>query len=624
MREIKRNKTKKNKKEIITDYYTFMNKKWLSDHKNIQQNTSGLNSFIVLQNKVDDELTELILKKEFKEKTKSGINTRNLYNSIINIDDRYIENQINIYIGEIQILRELNMYKMITWFDKKGIPHLFNYYISLDPKEPKKYTSFLQETTFTFKYLDNKEKIIYLKYLKDIFETIFGKNHNYNVNKIYEIEKEIYDKNKNKNKNDTYNKFNKEEIEKEFNLNWTVYTKELGFTKSPNEIIVENPIYIKGVMSLLNKKWNTDDYFNFWVYRIIRNTINMHSKLYNINYDFLSKISYIKKTNLKTRAIGVVKNMMNTEISKLYLKYYENKKEIVFVRNLIDIMIKEFEKRVKNNCWLSENSIEKTLLKLRKMKITIGSKSKWNEDINVEFDENNYFKNYEKYINWNLNKYIKYYYDKTPNNNVWITEIYDNVYDVNSHYININNELIIPNAILQKPFVDLNKSMAYNMANIGVIIGHEIMHGFDNEGVKYNENGVYGMLWNKDDIEIYHKKQIKINELYKKQKNNIFKLSENISDIGGFLIAEETLITYLIKKGINSEDRLIYLTDFYKYYAKLWKTIYNKKMLNEMNKYDPHSNSKFRTNCVLSISPTFREIYSIKENDIISKVITIW
>jgi putative endopeptidase len=334
---------------------------------------------------------------------------------------------------------------------------------------------------------------------------------------------------------------------------------------------------------------------------------------------------------MSDRGVDIIKQIMNTEISETYLKYYKNSKEILFVKDITERIIKVFENRLKNNSWLSHNSIKKALLKLKNIKITIGSKNKWERDTTVEFNNYDYFENYEKYINWNLNKYIANYYKKTPDYKTWVKETDQNVYNVNALYVDINNELIIPNAILQKPFVDLSKSIAYNMANIGIIIGHEIIHGYDDEGSKYNENGIYGNLWSNEDIEKYKRKQelvLKMYDLLNKNDhinhNNSLKLSENISDIGGFLIVENAYINLLRDKGFDIEKQEKCLIEFYGYYAKLWKTLYNKKYLNEIKYFDTHSNSKYRTNITLMMSAHFRNIYGLKDNNIIKDIGIIW
>jgi predicted metalloendopeptidase len=630
---IKTRKNRERKDKSIIDYYTFINKKWINKHKNFEKNKIGISSFISLQNKVNNQLNEIIFKKVFKENTKSAKNTKQLFDSVINVNDKYVEEKINKYILEVNQLRKSNeensIYKLFCWFDRKGINQLFTSYIYNDPKNPSKYIFYLQENS-----LQINDKILYLKYLSTIFETIFGKNNNYDVSKIYEIESEISKYNYNKKQelsvDNIYNKFNKETLKTKLHFNWEFYAKELGFEKVPNEIIVENVDYIKKVMSIL-VNWKTDDFFNYWVFKILSGFIYFHSKLYNINYDYLSRFTYQKRMTMSDRGVDIIKQIMNTEISETYLKYYKNSKEILFVKDITERIIKVFENRLKNNSWLSHNSIKKALLKLKNIKITIGSKNKWERDTTVEFNNYDYFENYEKYINWNLNKYIANYYKKTPDYKTWVKETDQNVYNVNALYVDINNELIIPNAILQKPFVDLSKSIAYNMANIGIIIGHEIIHGYDDEGSKYNENGIYGNLWSNEDIEKYKRKQelvLKMYDLLNKNdhinNNNSLKLSENISDIGGFLIVENAYINLLRDKGFDIEKQEKCLIEFYGYYAKLWKTLYNKKYLNEIKYFDTHSNSKYRTNITLMMSAHFRNIYGLKDNNIIKDIGIIW
>jgi putative endopeptidase len=120
---------------------------------------------------------------------------------------------------------------------------------------------------------------------------------------------------------------------------------------------------------------------------------------------------------------------------------------------------------------------------------------------------------------------------------------------VNAFYFNNRNELIIPNAILQPPFIDLQKPMAYNYANIATVIAHEMMHSLDNDGIEYDTTGARHSLLKEEEIKKYRCFQRELNKLYekeeKKNERNPNSVSENIADIGGFLLVEEAFIEYL-------------------------------------------------------------------------------
>ena len=217
---------------------------------------------------------------------------------------------------------------------------------------------------------------------------------------------------------------------------------------------------------------------------------------------------------------------------------------------------------------------------------------------------------------------------------VWDKSEGVNTYDVNSYYIPKTNEIVIPNAILKPPFFDIEKNIIYNLANIGTIIGHELMHSIDNTGIEYNENSEYKNWLSDKDILLYNSKIKHFKKIYENtgKIDNIkidgnLSLGENISDIYGFLLCEELLINILKKDMLKTHEKYETpdqimnnkiensMKEFYCLYAKKWKTteeiIKKKKYLN----INVHSNEKYRVNNVLSMSPMFRKIYGIKKGD---------
>ena len=199
-----------------------------------------------------------------------------------------------------------------------------------------------------------------------------------------------------------------------------------------------------------------------------------------------------------------------------------------------------------------------------------------------------------------------------------------NVYDVNAYYNSLENELVFPNAILQPPFVDVEKDFAYNLASIGATIGHEMLHAFDDDGYYYDENGVYieNGWWRENDKKMYEVKQKKIVKQYedaakldKLKIDGSLTLSENIADVGGFLLAEAVLIDYLNEKEIYGERQDKYLKEFYTSYARNWRSNKSIQVFKKSLREDEHSHSKYRVNCVLSNSKNFQRVFDIKPGD---------
>jgi putative endopeptidase len=335
-----------------------------------------------------------------------------------------------------------------------------------------------------------------------------------------------------------------------------------------------------------------------------------------------------KKVDMKMRALKNVELYMNTTLSKKYLDFFSNKKEYALCEDLIQRYKVAFCKRLKKNTWLHKDTIEKIIKKMDNMNIVIGYKNKWEPDPDphdIMFSPIDAWENYVLFHQWSIKRDIKNTDKKVLAKDVWLRIEDQNVYDVNAYYNVVENELVLPNAILQPPFVDSRKNMSYNIAHIGTTIGHEIMHGYDDDGFNYDENGRYIETgwWTNEDTKKYKEKQQDILRQYEKaakqdnvllRKGNI-DLGENIADIGGFLLSEDVLIQYLNEQNIYGKEQNKYLIEFYAHYAKQWRSTQNINSLNQYVNLDVHSFNKYRVNCVLAQSTIFRSIYNIQKGD---------
>lgn len=633
-----KHKTKKTRKIRVTekdDFYTYINKRWLDHHKYVPKNRGATNSFILLQNKVDNEIRDLLFKKVFKETTPTARRTKKLFDSMSHWNNALVEKQINDCIFQLNQYRKVGtqeaMYKMFAWFALSGFSLPFNFYIMPDLKTPKKYIPYIQESGIDFQnkdfYFNNSHtsregRQHYLQFLNNFFSQAFVSGSCFKPENVFAVEKMLvkytYDKKQSLEK--LYNKYSETSLKNKFQFNFAEFTKLLGFHSVPKKVVIENVKYFKNTVHILNKSWASEEWYDYWVYQILTTFSRYHSELYEINYHYFNALTngITKPPSLTKLGIYKVEQIMNTEMNKKYMEYYKNTKEIEFTKQIIERIRISFRDSLLENKWLSKKTLERLLLKLNTMHIVVGSKTKWQPDPDCEFKEDDGFGNFQLYMEWKWKELVRKFYLGVPDSDVWTKGIDEDTFDVNASYNNSKNELIIPNAILQPPFIDLNKSMAYNMANIGSIIGHEIMHAFDDDGCKFNEKGEYESWWSLEDLKIYKEKQRAIIKHYeimaKKDKlkiDNKLTLGENLADIGGFINAEKTLIEYLIESGYTGEKFDHQMRDFYTFYAKEWRTINKPKFVPFLLK-DSHSLAKYRVNSVLSLSPHFKRIFGIE------------
>jgi putative endopeptidase len=252
----------------------------------------------------------------------------------------------------------------------------------------------------------------------------------------------------------------------------------------------------------------------------------------------------------------------------------------------------------------------------------VGYREKWLDDPDCTFFEYDAFGNNVKFANWFFDGYKKQLEHLTPSTDYWLNHDEMNIFTVNAFYNNVKNEFILPNAILQKPFLDLDKNISYNLAFIGFIIAHEMVHGFDTEGSLFDETGTLNYWWtNKDkanykllqDDVVAHYEALALKDGVK--LDGTLTLNENIADISALNIVEDTLETYLIEQNIFGEEQTAYFKDLYVNYARQWRSKLNLIKQNDLLQYDPHSLAKYRVNCVLMRSKRFANIFNIGSKD---------
>jgi predicted metalloendopeptidase len=632
------NKTKKNKKLLFNlndDYYSYVNYPWI-ETQSIPNNRESTNSFVLLQNKIDIEMKDVLTTKIFKEKTQNDIRCINLYESFVKWNDSLVETQIYSFIQQFNTFLKNpdKFYKFITWFMKSGVRTPIMFDIIYDPKNVNQYIcefgsdgiAFNKKEIYMKKDKPNeKYRQQYIKFIDKIFYIIFGPHNCYKGQDVLEIEISLA-KHAHLNEithiEDMYNVFSNKELLQKCNFNFNEFCFYMKIKKIPTKIMITNPPFFINFMSLMNE-WTSSKWTSYWVFQILLSAGKYHSKIFKENFLFFSVFMNNIKTPISMQKLALYKieRMMNTTLSKTYLKYYTNKKEIIFCTLLCKRIKDIFKKRLENNNWIHHKTKKHAILKLEKMNFIIGYKDKWEEDPDCVFYNNDGWGNDIKYAQWSYENIIDKYNKNLLQKKYWERNNIS-VFNVNAFYNNLTNELILPNAILQPPFVDIKKGLSYNLAYIGSIIAHEVVHGFDSEGCKFNEQGSYIKWWNNDDLNSYKKKQIEIIKQYeliaKKDKYNIngnVTLTENIADIAGFSIIEDVLESYLNELGIIGETQYPYFKKLYYYYTKQWRSIMKVKAMHNLLNIDPHSISKHRVNGVLMRSWRFETIFNIQKGD---------
>ena len=267
---------------------------------------------------------------------------------------------------------------------------------------------------------------------------------------------------------------------------------------------------------------------------------------------------------------------------------------------------------------MSEATKAKALDKLAAYTIKIGYPDKWRDYTALQIKNDSYWSNVRR-ANQFDNDYMMSFYNKPVDKTLWGMS----PQTVNAYYNPTTNEICFPAAILQPPFFNPDADDAVNYGAIGVVIGHEMTHGFDDEGRHYDKDGNLVDWWTAEDAKRFNEKADILANQYSQiivldsvHANGRYTLGENIADHGGLLVAHQAYENTLKGKQVPAKiDGFTNEQRFYLAYAALWaQNIRNEEILH-LTKIDPHSLAKWRVNAALRNIDAFYAAFGIKEGD---------
>lgn len=615
------------------DFYDATNQEWLENTK-IPDGYSSWGNFHILDKKVSDDLRGIVEDYSKKSDLKENSDEKklvDLYKSFLDYKNRDAQGIMPIKTDLEKIQKATNLrdlQNVMSVLCKNGNESVFSYLIDTDLKNSDKKILYLDAGSIGMGdvdyYLksDENTKVIqeaYKKYLKELFvlkgdakETALKKAQN-----VYDYEKSIAEvmlsTEESRDLEKQYNVYTIAQLEQLCpNFNWKDALSVLGLDKA-EKIILAQPEYFKKLNSLLENK-NLETYKSYLEAIVLRDSASLLSRDFEKTSFEYSKVFSGVETMLpdEERAFGLVNGALGEILGKIYVEKYFSKEAKADVELMVSGLIDSYEKRINELDWMSKATKQKAIKKLDTMDVKIGYPDKWEDYSSITIKTYEYggslFENAR-----NIQEYFRLESLKDLNSQVDREEWQMTPQTVNAYYNPTVNEIVFPAAILQDPFYKYGASKAKNLGGIGMAIGHEISHAFDDQGAKFDENGNMTNWWTEQDFKEYEKRTTKLVEQYNKYEvlpneflNGSFTLGENIADLGGIEAALETLKT---TQNPNYDE-------FFKSYSILWRSLYTDEKVRYNIKTDPHSPGKFRVNGILTNIDKFYEVYGVKEGDL--------
>ena len=392
-------------------------------------------------------------------------------------------------------------------------------------------------------------------------------------------------------------------------------------SKYMQELVVGQPRFMEGTNALLAKMKPAEyrDYME-WGY-IVGAASYLNDEVREANFDFFGKTMSGRKEDhpLWRRATSQVQSAMGQALGRIYVQKYfpaaSKERMLKLVKNL-QIALGE---RIAAQDWMDDSTKVNALLKLSTFYVKVGYPDKWIDMTKLTIDpKKSFYENHEACLKfWN-----DYYIDHTAGKPVDIDDWYMTPQTVNAYYNPTTNEICFPAGILQVPFFDMTADDAFNYGAIGVVIGHEMTHGFDDQGRQFDKDGNMHDWWKASDGKNFTERTDKyadffsaINVLPDLKANGRLTLGENLADHGGLQVA------YAAFKNATKNQQLPVINGltpdqrFFLAYAGVWAGNITEAEIRNRTKSDPHALGRWRVNGALPHIDAWYEAFGIKEGD---------
>ncbi len=392
-------------------------------------------------------------------------------------------------------------------------------------------------------------------------------------------------------------------------------------SKYMQELVVGQPAFMAGANTLLAtmKPAEYRDYMEWGV--IVSAASYLNDDVRKANFDFFGKTMTGRKEEhpLWRRATSEVQNAMGQALGRIYVdKYFPAAAKARMLKLVKNLQIALGE-RIAAQEWMDDSTKVNALLKLNSFYVKVGYPDKWIDMTKLTIDAKKSY--YENHIN-NLKFWNEYYIDHTAGKPVDIEDWYMTPQTVNAYYNPTTNEICFPAGILQVPFFDMTADDAFNYGAIGVVIGHEMTHGFDDQGRQFDKDGNMHDWWKESDGKNFTERTDKyadffsaINVLPDLKANGRLTLGENLADHGGLMVAYAAFKNATKSQPLPVIDGLTPDQRFFLAYAGVWAGNITEAEIRNRTKSDPHALGRWRVNGALPHIDAWYEAFGIKEGD---------
>ena len=414
-------------------------------------------------------------------------------------------------------------------------------------------------------------------------------------------------------------------------FNWTAMLKNAGVAQE-KKLVVTQVDYTKSLNNLI-KNTPIDTWKTYLKWGVINGSAGLlTTALDKQNFEFYGKNLYGTESQQEDwkRAVEMVNGGLGEVVGKVYVKKHFSPEAKERMTQMVKNLLKAYAESIKTLDWMSAATKKEALKKVDNFMIKIGYPDQWRDYSALKIVKNDLYGNATRATEFEYNRNLAKL-GKPVDRAEWGM----NPQTVNAYYNPSLNEIVFPAAILKPPFFDLNADDAVNYGGIGAVIGHEIGHGFDDQGSAFDGTGTMKNWWTPQDLAAFKKRTSALVAQYNSFKafpdlnvNGDFTLGENIGDLGGLSIAIKAYKATLNGKEAPVMDGFTGMQRVFLGWGQVWAEKIREEALRSQIAGDPHSPALFRVNGTVRNIPEFYEAFNIKPTDSLylapEKRVKIW
>ncbi len=625
-----------------TDFYQFATGGWQKAHP-LPAAYSRYGSFDMLQENVNKQINT-ILTELSKKKYQAGTNERKLSDFYKLAMDSVRRNQEGIapvkpLLDEMEAAKTLDaLHQVQLKYAKLGYGVPFGSYFGADDKNVTRNILSLSQGGLTLGQKDwyvNTDKATrdireaFKKHIAHIFE-LYGfsaADAQRKMQSVFRFETELALVSKSnvelRDPQANYNKMTLAQFEENYpNIPLKAFAQAEGVNPQYiQEMNVGQPSFFTGLDKLL-PLLSSDDLRAIMEWDVIQSSAScLSDNIREANFDFFGKTMSGRKEDypLWKRATNQVQGAMGEALGKMYCERYFPAQSKKMMEELVRNLQVSLGQRIDAQTWMSDSTKANAHKKLDKFYVKIGYPNKWTDYSKLTVDPSKSF--YENVIATRLFAHDKQIADKAGKP-VDRDEWYMTPQTVNAYYNPTTNEICFPAGILQRPFFDPKADAAFNYGAIGVVIGHEMTHGFDDQGRQYDADGNLHDWWTAADAKGFEQRAKLYSDFFDAievlpglHANGKFTLGENLADHGGLQVAFNAFKNVLAKHPLKSKDGFTPEQRFFLAYAGVWGQNITDQEIRNRVKRDPHALGEWRVNGALPHISAWYEAFGVKKGD---------